>query len=162
MSLEKFGVLFLLNYFNQMGVVKNHLLLAAKEVLLAVQSSVEIFHQSTGQTALGNKVEFLGSVLQPIQKVLSYSIERITPEMSKGASKMSEAETIQLKEHIVSSIVAAIDDEIENTRSTLTEKNKLKIEALHTVKQVLINQKKKPVAANRSDEKGIAKSANVA
>ena len=54
----------------------------------------------------------------------------------------------------------AIDDEIANTRSTLNEKNKLKIEALYTVKQVLVNQKKRQPAA--VPEKGLSKSANVA
>lgn len=161
MSLEKFGVLFLLNYFNQMGVVKNHLLQAVREVLLAIQSSVEIITQNTGTGLLGNKVELVNTVVGQVQKVLSYTIDKVSPAPSQLKGGINSQDTLKLKEHIVSSIVAAIDDEIENTRSTLTEKNKLKIEALHTVKQVLMNQKK-GAAANRSEEKGVSKSVHVA
>lgn len=144
MSLEKLGLLFLINYFNQLGEVKNHVLLALKEILLAVQSSVEIFNQSARQPLLGNKTEFLDPLFSQVNRVLNFTIEKVAPD---GVSQMPSyfPEGMKLKEHIVSSIISAIDDEIENTREPVSEKSKLKVEALQTVRQVLINQKKKPV-----------------
>lgn len=153
MSLEKLGVLFLLNYFNQLSTVKNHVLNAVKEILLAIQSSVDILSQSTSKSLLGNRVDFLNPMISQINRVLDYTIERITPDQVVSPGE----ETGQrIKDHIVGSIISAIDDEIENTRNLASEKNKLKVEALYTVKQVLMTQKKKGFS---TDSKSIRRSA---
>lgn len=145
MSLEKLGILFLLNYFNQLGTVRDHVMLAVKEILMAVQASISILSQSTTKTVLGNRMEeVLNPVMGRVQNLLDYTIEKITPSgPTEEAPNLKEG--MKLKEHIVSSIISAIDDEIENTRSTTSEQNKLKVEALHTVKEVLMNQKNKPM-----------------
>lgn len=145
MGLEKLGLFFLINYFNQLGEVKNHLQLAMKEVLLAVNCSVDIMSESTNSTLFKNKLDFLNLMFEQVQGVLNYSIQAVTPPMNLTKSKLSDPEANKLKEHIVNSIVSAIDDEIENITDTTTEKGKLKVEALSTVRQVLISQKKKIV-----------------
>lgn len=144
MGFEKFGLLILLNYLNQLGEVKNHLQLALREVLLAMQSSLEIVGKSTNNTALSGSKDFIDPFLGPVQKILSYTIEKVNPEQTTDEEIQKIGNTMQLKDHIVQSIISAIDDEIVNTKGTTSEKNKLKVEALNTVKQVLIQQKKKP------------------
>jgi hypothetical protein len=143
MGFEKFGLYFLLNYFNQLGTVKNHLQLAIKELLLAVQSSVDIMAESTNKSFLGNRVEVINSGIDQIKQLLNYSIDLVSPTEEKEAKTLDPEQGMRLKEHIVNSIVSAIDDEIENMRDTSTEKSKLKVEALYTVKQVLVTQKRK-------------------
>lgn len=140
MNFEKIGVLFLLDYLNQLGTVKNHLLLAFKEVLLAIQSSMNIVGESVGKTIFASQPNLLNPLLKQAQGVLSYTIEKISPD-TPLQRELNKGEAVNLKEHIVNSIVSAIDDEIENTKETVLEKNKLKIEALNTVKQVLLGQK---------------------
>ena len=155
MSLEKIGLLFLLNYLNQLGTVKDHLLLAVREMLLAMQASVDIVSQTAGKTLLGNRGDFVSPLVKQVQGVLNYTIEKVTPE--NGIEELKKLENgFKLKANIVESIVSAINDEIENISDTSNEKNKLKIEALNTVKQVLMHQKKS------SRTKEAAKSANVA
>lgn len=144
MQIEKFGLLFLINYFNQLGNVKNHVLLALKEVILAMQSSFDIVRQSLAKSVLGTNLEFVASLMNHVQSLLDYSITRVTPAALQD-ERLATEEGSRLKDHIVSSIVSAIDEEIENTEGTLTEKNRLKIEALQTVKQVLLNQKGRPM-----------------
>ena len=144
MQIEKFGLLFLINYFNQLGNVKNHVLLALKEVILAMQSSFDIVRQSLAKSVLGTNLEFVASLMNHVQSLLDYSITKVTPAELEDERAATE-EGSSLKDHIVSSIVSAIDEEIENTQGTLTEKNRLKVEALQTVKQVLLNQRGRPL-----------------
>lgn len=157
MGLEKFGLLILINYLNQLGEVKNHLQMALKEVLLAMQSSLEIVGKSTNNTVLSGSKDLIDPILGPVQKVLNFTIDKVSPVDPN--QPISFDDSMQIKEHIVESIISAIDDEIENTKGTSNEKNKLKIEALNTVKQVLGQQKKKPV---RFEEGKPAKKAKVA
>jgi len=147
-KLEKLGLMILLNYFNQMGTVKNHLQLALKQVLLAVQASMEIVKQAPPTNLLGGNRETLNLIFGPIQKVLEFSIDKVdpNPEFEEAQKKMNE--TLHIKEHILSSIISVIDDEIENTRHVTSEKSKLKIEALTTVKQVLMTQNQAMSAAS--------------
>ncbi|MBI2340046.1 MAG: hypothetical protein HYU99_06765 [Deltaproteobacteria bacterium] len=142
MGLEKFGLIILLNYLNQMGQVKNHLQLALKEILLAMQSSLDIVSKSTANTILSSSSEMLEPLLGPVQKIINYTIDRITPVEMR--IDLRDEESRRIKQHIVDSIISAIDDEILNTRASTSEKYKLKVEALSTVKQVLLNQKKAP------------------
>lgn len=143
MGLEKFGLLILINYLNQLGEVKNHLQLALKEVLLAMQSSLEIVGKSTNNTVLSGSKDIIDPFLGPVQKVLNFTINKVTPENPDQPINLDD--TMQIKEHIVESIISAIDDEIENISGTTSEKNKMKVEALNTVRQVLSQQKKKPI-----------------
>lgn len=159
MNLEKIGLLLLLNYFNQLGTVKNHLLLALKQVLLAIQASLEIVTHSPPNSILGGNKEMIHLLFTPVQKVLNYAIERVTPQ--DGVEEVAESEGQFLKEHIVSSIVSVIDDEIENTRETTSEKGKLKIEALNTVKKVLLTQTKN-IPPTPSEEKDSPRNLNAA
>ncbi len=161
MNFEKLGLLFLINYFNQLGEVKNHLLAALKEVLMAVQTSVDIVGQSATKKILGGQFDLLSPVFRQVQGVIQYSIDRVGP-MTPSKAELSLEEGLKLKEHIVNSIISAIEDEIENTRGTTTEKAKLKIEALQTVKQVLQNQKNKSLVdavEGREGREGSRKSA---
>lgn len=163
MNFEKLGLLLLFNYFDQLGAVKNHLLLALKQVLLAIQASTEIVTKSPPNTLLGGNKEIITLMFSPVQKVLSYTIDRVTPYASEEEGSTNEEDSgLHLKEHIVNSIVSVIDDEIENTRETSTEKNKLKIEALNTVKKVLLNQTKNIPPVSCKDEKEFPRTANVA
>lgn len=149
MNLEKFGLLFLINYFNQLGTVKNHLQLAFKEVLLAMHSSFEIVNQTVGKSILGKHLDIITPLLGQVQGVLDYTIEKVTP-VDASQNPLSGEEHLRIKEHIVNSIISAIDEEIENISETTSEKNKLKVEALQTVKQVLVHQKEKSVRAAES------------
>lgn len=139
-KLEKIGLMILLNYFNQMGTVKNHLQLALKQVLLAMQASMEIIKQAPPTNLLGGNRDTINLLFGPIQKILEFSIEKVepAPEFVESEKKLQEA--MKIKGHILSSIISVIDDEIENTRNVTSEKSKLKIEALSTVKQVLLTQ----------------------
>lgn len=157
MGLEKFGLLILINYLNQLGEVKGHLQLALREVLLAMQSSLEIVGKSTNNTVLSGSKDIIDPLLGPIQKVLNFSINKVSPTDPHQTLNLDDS--LQIKEHIVESIISAIDDEIINTKGTSSEKNKLKVEALNTVKQVLSQQKKRPV--NFGEGKS-SKKANVA
>jgi len=143
MGFEKFGLIILLNYLNQMGQVKNHLQMALKEILLAMQASLDIVSKSTANTILSNSSEMFEPFLSPVQKIINYTIDKVTPAEMRADLRADES--ARIKEYIVDSIISAIDDEIINTKGTTSEKYKLKIEALSTVKQVLINQKKNPL-----------------
>lgn len=159
MNLEKFGLLFLINYFNQLGTVKNHLQLAFKEVLLAMQSSFDIVNHTVGKSILGKHVDLITPLIGQVQGVIDYTIEKVTPPASSSQAPLSGEDHLRIKEHIVNSIISAIDEEIENISETATEKNKLKVEALQTVKQVLVNQKDKSVRQSVGVEKPLQKSA---
>ncbi len=161
MNLEKLGLLFLINYFNQLGEVKNHLFGALREVLMAVQVSVDMVNQSATKSVLGNQFELLSPVFKQVNQVIQFTINRVAPGGQPSKPDMSLEEGLKLKEHIVQSIISAIDEEIENTRGSSTEKGKLKIEALQTVRQVLQNQKSRPLSSYIVDEKDI-KRTNVA
>jgi len=152
MNIEKLGLLFLINYFNQLGEVKKHLMSALKEVLLAVHTSVDIVGQSTGKSLLGNQLDFINPIIKQIQGLLEFSIDKVTP-VDPNKQEMAIEESLKLKQHIVNSIISAIDDEIVSVRGTSTEKGKLKVEALQTVKQVLTSQKNKPVSVFEVREK---------
>ena len=143
MGFEKFGLIILLNYLNQMGQVKNHLQMALKEILLAMQASLDIVSKSTANTILSNSSEMFEPFLSPVQKIINYTIDKVTTAEMRADLRADES--ARIKEYIVDSIISAIDDEIINTKGTTSEKYKLKIEALSTVKQVLINQKKNPL-----------------
>lgn len=138
MGLERLGLMLLYNYVNQMGTVRNHLQLALKEVLLAMQSTLEIINKIPSDALLGNK-EVIDFLLTPAQRVISYTIEKVTP-LDPAAIDSSAENHQKLKSHIITSIISAIDDEIENTGNLSEEKGKLKVEALSTVKEVLLNQ----------------------
>ncbi|EKD42617.1 MAG: hypothetical protein ACD_73C00083G0001, partial [uncultured bacterium] len=58
-------------------------------------------------------------------------------------------------------IISAIDEEISSVRGTTTEKGKLKVEALQTVKHVLVNQKNKPITPFDVAEKDLKKVVNL-
>ncbi|OGQ08822.1 MAG: hypothetical protein A3G32_06620 [Deltaproteobacteria bacterium RIFCSPLOWO2_12_FULL_40_28] len=144
MNLEKLGLLFLLNYFNQWGEVKNHLVNAAAEVLRAARSSVDIISQSP-QTLLGQKVELFAPFVSQVQSVLDFGINKMSPSGSSPSMLEKEGDH-KLKQHIVDSIIKAIDEEIIGTKEIINDKNRLKVEALYTVKEVLQNQLQKPIA----------------
>ncbi len=152
MNLEKLGLMLLLNTFSQLGNVKNHLQTALKEVLLAIQATLDIATKSPPESLLGSNKEVISLLFTPVQKVLTYTIDKVSPPVTETSS----SETPHLKNHIVDSIISAIDDEIENTLDTSSEKGKLKVEALMTVKQVLLQQTQK------SSSIPAARSANVA
>lgn len=162
MNLEKLGLLFLINYFNQLGTVKNHVLLAFREILMAVQTSLDIVSQSSGAKILGTQFDLLNPILSKAQSVVSYGIEKVTPPQEQNVTPLDDGKRI--KDHIVKSIISAIDDEMSMIKDSTLEKNKLKIEALHTVKQVLLNQKSKPLDSSvlASDKKYPHKTAHVA
>lgn len=152
MNLEKLGLMLLLNTFNQLGQVKNHLQIALKEVLLAIQATIDIATKSPPESLLGSNQEVIGLLFTPVQKVLTYTLDKVSPPVAESPP----TEAPHLKNHIVDSIISAIDDEIENIRDTSGEKGKLKVEALMTVKQVLLQQTQK------SSSIPSARSANVA
>ncbi|MBX7147887.1 hypothetical protein K1X76_02275 [bacterium] len=149
MSLEKLGLLFLLNYFNQLGTVKNHLLLALREVLLAMNASVEIVAQTANPRIKGTGLDVFQPLVKQAQGVINYTIDKITPPDSQLEEGKAPSET-HLKEHIVDSIISAIDDEIENTSELTNQKSRLKVEALQTVKEVLLSQLKQAQAKART------------
>lgn len=138
MNLEKLGLLFLVNYVNQMGTVKNHLLLATREFLQAVQVSMEIIATSATKSVVGGKLEFIAPILAQAQSVLDYGIKKI--EISHERLPEMTLSPGGLKKQVVASIVSAIDEEIESTTDTLSDRGRLKIEALETVKKVLLRQ----------------------
>lgn len=144
MNLEKLGLLFLLNYFNQWGEVKNHLVNAAAEVLKAARSSVDIISQSP-QTLLGQKVELFNPLVAQVQSVIDFGINKMSSSGNPATMHGLEGEH-RLKQHIVDSIIKAIDEEILGTKEIINDKNRLKVEALRTVKDVLQNQLQKPMA----------------
>ena len=149
MNFEKIGVLFLLNYFNQLGTVKNHLFLAAKEVLQAVMASMDIVAQSATKTVVGSKLEFIARVLAQVQSVLAYGIHK-ADQAGGGLGLLPPAGGFKLKNQVLESIIGAIDQEIEQTTDTLNERSRLKIEALNAVRQVLQSQKTTPIEKSPS------------
>lgn len=160
MGLNKLSLLFLLNYFNQLGDVKDHLLLALKEVLLAIQTTLKMVNQAANKTPLGYSREFIAPLLKQVEGVVAYSIERINPQnpsasVSSADQELSQ-ESRQLKNNIVQSIIAAIDEEITQTPNTQTDQNKLKVEALNTVKQVLMNHQSTPAATETKTSSQVA------
>lgn len=159
MGFEKFGLIVLLNYLNQMGQVRNHLQMALREILLAMQSSLDIVSKSTANTILSSSSEMLEPLLKPVQKIIHYTLDKVTP--SETRVDLRADESTRIKEYIVDSIISAIDDEIINTKGATSEKYKLKIEALSTVKQVLVNQKKVPFSPYE-EEASVPKTANAA
>ncbi|MDO8519397.1 MAG: hypothetical protein Q7T11_04475 [Deltaproteobacteria bacterium] len=152
--MEKLGILFLLNYFNQLGSVKNHLFLAAKEVLEAARASTDMVTTQATKTVVGSKLEFIAPVLAQVQALLAYGIQKMEtaggaaaggPEGGPSARELPLASAYRLKNQVLESIIGAIDDEIEQTEDTLNEKNRLKIEALNSVRRVLQSQKTVPL-----------------
>lgn len=149
MSLEKIGLLFLLNYFNQLNTVKSHLFLAAKEVLEAVRASTDIVAESATKTVVGSKLEFIAPILAQVQSVLAYGIHKMETA-GAGGGALPPASSYKLKNQVLESIISAIDEEIEGTPDTLNEKSRLKIEALNSVRQVLQSQRTTPLEKRSS------------
>jgi len=108
---------------------------------------------------MGNSSELLQPILKKVNGALQYTIDKVAPPQQGPV--LSGEDGLKLKENIVDSIISAIDEEIENTRNVHDEIGKLKVEALATVKKVLLNQKKKPLNPSTEVRKTI-KSAHVA
>lgn len=139
MGIDKLGLFFLLNSFDELKAVRNHLGLALKEVLLAMNSSVDILHSSSKATPLGDRSAIIESVFKKLQSVLRFTINKV----DKGSTSPNSLHQDELKDIVVQSIISAIDDEIESIQNTNDERSQLKVEALDTVKKVLQGQKNK-------------------
>lgn len=141
MSIERLGLLFLLRYFNHLGEVKDHLLSALREVVLAINSTLDVFVETARDSSLGSHVEKIDPLIGKVNSLIEYSLEKITPA-GGNLSRLSEKETFLLKETLIHSIVKALDEEIDHVQNPHTKEGKIRIEALATVKQVLRGQVK--------------------
>lgn len=136
MNLEKLGLLFLINYFNQLSHVKKHLQTAAKEVLLAMDASLEIVSQVKTKPDSRMPLGLLSPFINQARGVVRFAIGQVNPSLTP----VGPADTGLIKDHIVSSLISAIDEEIESCDSIHLEPVRLKVEALQTVRRVLMNQ----------------------
>lgn len=141
MGIERLGLLFLLRYFNHLGEVKDHLLTALREVVLAINSTLDIIVETAKDSSLGPHVDKIDPLIEKVNDLIEYSLEKITPA-DKGLSRLSQKEAFLLKETLVQSIVNALDEEIDQVQNPHTKEGKIRIEALATVKQVLRGQVK--------------------
>jgi hypothetical protein len=137
MKIERLGLFFLLQYFNHLGDIKDHLLSALREILLAVQSSVDIVLDTAKSAELSPHLEKANVLVEKVNSVLDFTIEKVTPK--NGLLKLSEKELQILKESLIQSIITSLDEEI-NLCSTSSREGKIKIEALNTVKKSLRGQ----------------------
>lgn len=135
MNLDKLGLVFFINYFNQIDSVKRHLLASFREFLLALASSFEIVSRTAEQNTIFNRFDLIAGSLKKVEDLLKFSVLQLSPLQGSGQLKDTE----QLKAHVVESIIAVIDEEIEAVGRTTNVRNQMKAEALYTVKQVLIS-----------------------
>lgn len=132
MNLDKLGLVFFINYFNQIDSVKKHLTNSLRELLLAMSSTLDIVQQTAERNRVFNRIDLASLPLKRIDSLLQFAVQRLA-----ASPTPVPPDARHLKEHVVESIIAVIDEEIDSLSSRLSPRNQLKIEALGTVKQVL-------------------------
>lgn len=135
MNLEKLGLILFIKYLKQLESVKSHLMAAIRELLLAISSTLKLSSQMTSDHFLLKHFSPLEKSLHKIDHVLRFAVEQLKED---SLSESTESQS-HLKENIVESIVSVIDEEIKNISLSSSQNQKLKIEALNTVKTVLYN-----------------------
>lgn len=133
MNFDKWGLVFFINYFNQVDSVKKHLLGSLRELLLALSSTVEILQKTTERNRLFNRSDWPALPLKQIDGLIQLAVSKIQAPAVTQAS----VDTKKLKAHVVESIITVIDEEIEALSGKTSPRTQLKIEALMTVKNVL-------------------------
>jgi hypothetical protein len=132
MNLDRLGLMFFINYFNQIDSVKKHLTNSLRELLLAMSSTLDIVQQTAERNRVFNRIDIAAMPIKRIDALLQFAVQRLAATPAPATP-----DTRRLKEHVVESIISVIDEEIDSLSSRLSPRNQLKIEALGTVKQVL-------------------------
>lgn len=132
MNLDKWGLVFFINYFNQIDTVKKHLGHSVRELLLALSASLDIVQKTADRNRIFNRFDLATLPLKRIDALLQFAVSQLPPP----ALPVSP-DALRLKQHVVESIIAVIDEEIETLAAKPSPRNQLKVEALGTVKQVL-------------------------
>ena len=133
LNLEKLGVVLFVKYLRQFDVVRNHLASSLKELLMAASSSIEVSSEIAADTPGFNKFETLNSIIQKIDSLLKHSIDNLDV-------KEKNRDHDELKENVLVSIIQSLDDEIIYLQDSDENNIDLKIDALKTVKRVIVNQ----------------------
>lgn len=136
LNLEKLGLLLFIKYVKQFDAVKQHLASSLRELLCAMSSTLEITDDMTRKGPLLKNATFLRSIFNRIEAILDHSIVSLESHTNQEGHLNESA----LKEQILESIIAVIDDEIDTITESAATNKSLKVEALDTVKTVLENQ----------------------
>jgi hypothetical protein len=131
MNLERLGLILFIKYFKQIDSIRKHLYASLRELLLATSASFDITNQLAKNNLFLKKSTTLKYAFQKIDHIIQYSVSRLEEEPKSGQGEQQE-----LKQNIVESIIAVIDEEIDGIQ--MSDGNaELKVEALNTVKTVL-------------------------
>lgn len=135
MNLEKLGVILFFKYFQQLEEVKSHLFASVSELLMATLGSVSISHQITKESSLLKNLNSIDEIHEKIDTILQFAIKQL--ESKKSHPEIPNFQHI--KESIIESILSVLNSEMENMPPE-TPNHHLKIDALNTVKTVLLSQ----------------------
>lgn len=132
MNLEKIGLLLFLKYMRQIEDVKKHLIGAAREVLLAMSSSLNIVSAAANEKGLNEKSPLIESGLAKIETLIHFSLKHL-PESRKA----DVTEINALKTEVLNAVLCVINDEIDVLTRIKTRHTGIQIEALDAIRRAL-------------------------
>lgn len=133
MNFEKIGLILFIKYLKQIDIIKDHLLGSVRELLLATSSVIKLTAQISSENPIMRSFTPVESIFNRLDSVLESSALLLS---KKSALTSPDSESI--KQSVVESIISTIEDEIDDIQSSTAKNKQLKIEALLTVKTVLM------------------------
>ncbi len=138
MNLEKLGLLVLLKNFQHIEDIKKHFSASIKELLLATSASLDLTNRITADSDFLKQFDSIDNTLQFINDVVKYSANHIND--GNNETLPQKKEPAEVKQEIISSLMAAVDSEIESVSESSDENKRLKVDALMTVRSVFLRQ----------------------
>ncbi len=133
MNFEKIGLILFIKYLKQIDIIKDHLLGSVRELLLASSSVVRLTAQITSENTIIRSFTPVEGIFNRLNSILESSALLLS---KKGS--LSSPDSDSIRQSVVESIIATIEDEIEDIQCSSSKNQALKIEALLTVKTVLM------------------------
>ncbi|EKD52515.1 MAG: hypothetical protein ACD_62C00002G0007 [uncultured bacterium] len=137
MNLEKLGILVLLKQLHHLDGIKKHVLASVREMLLATSESIELTNRVAEETPILQKWQGLEPLLSTIDSVIRFSVRQLS--LGDPLAEQDNRED-KMRAEIVTSIIQALDEEIESVGGRADSNRQLKIDALMAVRNVLVKQ----------------------
>ena len=136
MNLEKLGLVIFLKYYKHFTEVKKHIIGSVREILLATSASIDLTNYITAENFILRRFQTVDNVLHLLSSMVKFSANQLEPALDHGPKD----DFVKLKTEVVDSIIAAIDEEIEAVVDCPDTNKQLKIDALMTIRKVLLKQ----------------------
>lgn len=124
----------LLQGLGELGAIKKHLFKASREILLAVQSLLQMADGYVSGPGT-DKYQAMASVLAYAQKTLRTVVARLPHD--------DDEQFAELQGKVFETILSVIDYEIKETGQQKNPKSKMKQEVLNAIRDVLTKEMKK-------------------